>query len=126
MRKIYYHKLIRDNIPAKIKAGGSELEAFRLKPKEFEVELLKKVGEEASGLLNAKTKDDMVSELADVGAVIDEVMRLKRIDPKEVSKRKKEFLKKKGGFEKRLFLVWSLDNGYRTNERKYKRHKAGT
>ena len=50
MKKIYYNKLIRDKIPEKIKKSGGDFKARKLKPKEFEKELIKKAGEEADGL----------------------------------------------------------------------------
>ena len=119
MKKKYYNKLIRDRIPEKIRGKGEDCEIEKLKPKEFEIELLKKVGEEASGLLSAKTFNELVSELADILAVIEEIKKIKRISQKQISKSMKLNFKEKGGFSKRLFLLWSSDVGYRTNERAY-------
>jgi len=57
MKKIFYQKLIRDKIPEKMTRVGAAFEIRHLGKKEFEKELLKKVGEEASGLPKAKKKD---------------------------------------------------------------------
>jgi len=121
MLKIHYNKLIRDKIPEKIKSKGADLKTKRLKSKEYEKELIQKVGEEASGLLSAKNKKELISELADVIDVIEEIKKLKRITNLEIKKAQKEAFKIKGGFNKRLFLFWSSDDGYRSNERRYSR-----
>jgi predicted house-cleaning noncanonical NTP pyrophosphatase (MazG superfamily) len=121
MKKIYYNKLIRDKIPEKIEGKGSALETRKLTTKEFEKELFKKAGEEAGGLVGAKNKKEVISELADIVDVIDEIKRLKKITTQQIKKAQKEGNKKKGGFKKRLFLLWSQDDGYKTNERRYKK-----
>ncbi len=121
MKKIYYHKLIRDKIPAIIKANNAQYSIKRLSPKQFEIELYKKVGEEATGLMAAKNKRELTSELADVQEVLATIRRYKKIKPSCVRDELKKNMKRKGGFQKRLFLVWAEDNGYRTNERKYKK-----
>lgn len=122
MDKIYYNKLIRDKIPEKIKKSGGDFKIKKLKVKEFEKELIKKVGEESDGLLAAKTKKKLISELADVLDVIQEIKRFKGITSQQIKRAQKESNKKKGGFKKRLFLFWSSDTGYKTNERRYKNY----
>lgn len=121
MKKTYYRKLIRDKIPQKMDRVGAAYEIRKLGKKEFEKELLKKVGEEASGLLTAKNKKELIEELADVLDVIEEIRRYWKIKPSCLLKSQKENALKKGGFKKKIYLVWSEDNGYRTNERKYKK-----
>jgi len=116
VKKVYYNKLIRDNIPAKMERVGAAYEIKKLSKKEFEKELLKKVEEEASGLLEVKSKKEIIEELADVLDVIKEIRRIKKIKPSCIEKAQKENVRKKGGFQKRIFLVWSEDSGYRTNE----------
>ena len=119
MNKIYYNKLIRDKIPEKIKSKGSTLKVIPLNEIDFEKELLKKVGEEASALPIAKTKKELISELADVLDVIDEIKKFKNITQEEIIAVQKINFEKKGGFDQRLFLVWSSDDGYKTNETTY-------
>lgn len=120
MKKIYYKKLIRDNIPEKIKESGGKYLCNILSSKDFKKELLKKVEEEACGIKSSRNKKEIVSEVGDTLDVIDMIKKVFKISNTEiVSSRKKEF-NKKGGFEKRLFLVWSEDTGYKTNERKNK------
>lgn len=133
MKKISYNKLIRDKIPEKIRRNGGEFEIRKLSAREFERELLKKVGEEASALpaltaminhsarKKTKAKKELASELADIIAVIDEIKKVRRISEKELAAALAENFARKGGFRKKLFLIWSSDTGYRTNERRYKK-----
>jgi|SRR3989344_419239 len=117
MKKIFYNKLIRDNIPQVIKKNGGDFKIKKLSSKEFEKELIRKVGEEASGLLGAKDKQGLTSELADVLDVIEEIKRIKGITNQEIKKSQKVAYEKKGGFKKKLYLFWSSDTGYKTNEK---------
>jgi predicted house-cleaning noncanonical NTP pyrophosphatase (MazG superfamily) len=121
MKKIYYNKLIRDKIPERICETEGDFKIRKLSARDFEKELLKKVGEEAGGLLNSRTKEELASELADILAVIHEIQNVKRISNKDIEKALKENFVRKGGFKKKLFLVWSSDTGYKTNERRYKK-----
>lgn len=119
---VHYNKLIRDKVPEKMSKKGVKFEVRKLKAKEFETELLKKVAEEASGVVAAKSKAELISELADVIDVIDEIRRLKKISPAQVKAAQKENAQKKGGFKKRLFLLWgSVEDGYQSNEKKNSR-----
>lgn len=121
MKKIHYNKLIRDKIPEKIKQNGGGYSIKKLSQKAFIAELLKKVGEEASGLVSVKTKAELTSELADIIAVLDEIKKRMRISAKQIQKALKDNFQRKGGFNKKLFLLWSSDTGYETNERRNNR-----
>lgn len=123
IKKKYYRKLIRDNIPEKIENKGEQYSCRILSQKEFEQELIKKAGEEAGGLLNAKSKKELVEELVDVLDVIDEIIRIKKIQRKQIKNVQKKNHKVKGGFRKKLFLIWSEDVGYVTNEPRGKKKK---
>lgn len=122
VKKIYYNKLIRDKIPERIIESGGDYKVRKLRNKEFTKELFKKAGEEAGGLLAAKTKSDIIKELADVIDVVKEIMKVKCISSKEIKKQQQENKKLKGGFKKRLFLYWSSDTGYKTNETRYSKN----
>ncbi|MFC1663054.1 phosphoribosyl-ATP pyrophosphohydrolase [Patescibacteria group bacterium] len=117
MRK-YYNKLIRDKIPEVMGKKGKAYETKRLSAKEYRRELLKKVGEEASALPKLDKKEDLADELADVIEVIDEVKRTYKITDEDLKNSQKKNRRRKGGFKKRLFLYWSEDDGYQTNERR--------
>lgn len=119
MKKIYYHKLIRDRIPLVMKKNGAAFKLKVLQQSAFKKELLKKVGEEASSLPHLKKKLDIVDELADTLDVIREIQRVFKISDSEIRSAQKSAMKRKGGFKKRLYLYWSQDTGYKTNERRY-------
>jgi len=120
-KKIYYRKLIRDKISRRIEQSGGRFEIKILSGVDFKKELMKKVVEEASGLSNAKGKEEIVSETGDLLDVLREIKKVFGISSEELRNSRIEELKRKGGFKKRMFLVWSEDTGYRTNERKGKR-----
>ncbi len=117
-KKIYYNKLIRDKIPEKIRKNGGDLKTVKLNRRQFEQELLRKVVEESGGVASATTPPELISELADLIAVIEEIKHTKRISNKQITKALRENFDRKGGFKKKLFLVWSSDTGYKTNERR--------
>jgi predicted house-cleaning noncanonical NTP pyrophosphatase (MazG superfamily) len=123
IKKIYYNKLVRDKIPEVIKKAGGTAEFKKLTSKQFEKELLIKVGEESTGLLGAKNKKEMASEIADILAVIDEIKKVRKITNQDIQKELTSNMERKGGFNKKLFLVWSEDTGYKTNERRYPKKK---
>ena len=116
MEKVFYNKLIRDKIPDKMNSKGKVFEVRELDEQEFEKELIKKVEEEASGLQAAQTKEELISEMADVLDVIDEIKKLKNISDEEIKNEQAKNLDKKGGFEKKIFLVWSQKDDYQSNE----------
>ena len=109
MEKIFHRKLIRDNVPGKIREAGATFETRILDEKEFKEELLKKLGEETAELQNAPSKEGMVAELADVLAVIDEIKRAFTISDAELSEARRLNVGTKGGFKGRFFLEWSED-----------------
>lgn len=119
-KKIFYRKLVRDTIPEIIAKSGAEYSVRTLRAREFDVELLKKLSEEADEVKSAKTRKEIISELGDVLDVIDEIRRRKKISDTEIATARKASLDRKGGFTKRLFLEWSADTGYvkKNNHRK--------
>jgi predicted house-cleaning noncanonical NTP pyrophosphatase (MazG superfamily) len=123
IKKIYYNKLVRDKIPQVIEKAGGTAKFKKLTSKQFEKELLKKVGEESSALPGVKSKKELVSELADIFAVTDEIKKFKKVSDKEIKTAMDANMNRKGGFKKKLFLVWSEDTGYKTNEKRYSKKK---
>ncbi len=115
--KVFYNKLIRDAIPEKIAKAGATCETRELSDEEYERELIRKIAEEGSGVLAATTREELIEELADVQDVIDEIKRFKGVSDEELAAAQANALAKKGGFTKRLFLLWSSDDGYKTNEK---------
>ena len=104
-KKSEYNKLIRDRIPEIIESEGKSHEIVMLSVQSFRCELKKKLVEEANEAMNSSTKEDLLNELADVFEVSEALMKEYEITDEELIARKREKLRKNGGFEKRLFLV---------------------
>ena len=100
-----FNKLVRDNIPDKIEKNGEVAVTRILNSEEYRDELYKKLLEEANEVVNAKTKEDILEELADVYEVVRAISELENSNIDnivEISDNKKL---KRGGFTKRIFLV---------------------
>ncbi|MGA3292224.1 MAG: nucleoside triphosphate pyrophosphohydrolase [Candidatus Microgenomates bacterium] len=105
-RKYIHNKLVRDKIPQVIKASGGEGKIKILSEKRFEEELKKKLIEEAKEL-NKASKEEIVNELADVLELTKSIAAHYKIKFSKVEKFMMAKRKKRGGFRKKLFLVWS-------------------
>jgi len=46
-----------------------------------------------------------------------------KISEAKLKKLSQDKLKTHGGFSKRTFLIWSEDNGYKSDHKKYNKHK---
>jgi predicted house-cleaning noncanonical NTP pyrophosphatase (MazG superfamily) len=106
MRKVFHRKLIRDRIPEHIESQGEKYEVRVMEKKEFEEELKKKLVEEAKELIKAPKKE-LLNELADVLELIKSIAKHYKIDFKLVEEKQVKKRKERGGFKKRLFLIWS-------------------
>ena len=118
MEKLHFNRLIRDNVRDKLIDKGLVFRIEKLDEVDFEKELLKKVSEEGEGLIAAKTREEFLSEFDDLLYVIEEIKRFKNITDQELKEMRDKNFKKKGGFDERLYLHWTSDDGYKTNERK--------
>ena len=85
MKKTYYNKLIRDNIPEVITKSGGKYKTRVLLKKEFVKELKKKLVEESKELLMAP-KGELVNELSDVLEIIKSIASHYKIDFNDVEK----------------------------------------
>ncbi len=118
MEKVYYNKLVADGLPEKLDRLGSAYSIRVMEQDEYEQELMKKVAEEARELSIARTKEEMLKELADVLEIIDAIKRAKGLSDEEVAEAKAARLEKRGGFFKRLYMHWSEDDGYEASKGK--------
>jgi predicted house-cleaning noncanonical NTP pyrophosphatase (MazG superfamily) len=100
-----YNKLVRDKIPAIIQADGKECTSRVLSEDEFCSALRNKLVEEASELHQAKTKEDLIEELADVYEVLEEILIHETIDIKEIQRARIHKNMDKGGFDERVYLI---------------------
>ena len=96
-----YNKAIRDKIPEIIKESGGNCDIKALSDEKFLIELDKKLGEELQEYYESKS----VEELADIVEVIQKIATLRGSSLEEFEKIRLEKVKKRGGFEKNLFLI---------------------
>ncbi len=101
---IEYNKLVRDGIVNKIKEGGEYVDYAELEDNIFDVELRKKLVEEAFEVLDAKSSQEIAEELADVSQVVISLANLLNVPLELIETIRKNKLNKIGGFEKGLVL----------------------
>lgn len=100
-----YRKLVRDRIPEIILAAGERPVTRVLSDKEYFHELLVKLGEESKEVLGAEAdKTELAKEFGDVIEVLESAIKVSGISREEIEKVRTERLKKRGGFEKKIFL----------------------
>lgn len=96
-----YNKLIRDKIPEIIEQDGNDCEIRVLNDHEYLAELNKKLQEE----LKEYYESGEVEELADLAEIIYAIAKHKGVDPQEFDSIRRKKAEKRGGFEKKLFLI---------------------
>lgn len=106
MVEVFHQKLVRDKIPQIIEAAGDKYEIRIMGGKEYEKELKKKLVEEAKEL-NETSKEKLVNEMADVLELLKSISEHYEIDFKLVEEKQVQKRKERGGFKKRIFLIWS-------------------
>lgn len=108
MARVEYNKLIRDRVKDKIEKSGDTCEVETLKDDgRFKEALLAKLIEEATELAGTKTRDEFLSEYADLMVVLDGLTNLHELSEADIKLALVESLEKKGGFKERHFLLWS-------------------
>ena len=117
MKRIYYNKLVRDGIKDKIEAKGEACEVRIIKDTdEFQQELLKKITEEASALARVSSRDEFLSEYADLMIVLDALTALMEFSEADIKTAIEENIAKTGFYKLHHFLHWSEDSDYKSNE----------
>lgn len=96
-----YHKLVRDKIPAILRAAGKRYEIRTLEPAEYLVHLNRKLQEE---LAEYQTGGD-VSELADLVEVVHAIVVHKGLTVAEFEAIQAAKREERGGFAQRILLV---------------------
>ena len=95
-----YKKLVRDKIIDIIIANGEKPKYRTLTNEEYLQELNKKLFEEANEFIEEYSEE----ELADLLEVIYSIVKVKNINLEEVERIRKEKIKKRGGFEQKIYL----------------------
>ena len=101
-----YNKLIRDKIPEIIKKSGKKCKTSILDDVSFNICLLNKLIEESNELQSAKTKEEIIEELADVYEVLEAFIQHNNIDNNDIMKIKIKKGATKGLFNKKIFLEY--------------------
>ena len=117
INRIYYNKLVRDNIPAKIEAKHQKCDIRKVTDvQELQQELFKKIQEEAASLAMCRSKESFLEEYSDLMVVLETLIRQLDITKEELIEYRKENLVSKGGYKHGYYLHWSDDVDYRSNE----------
>lgn len=104
INRVDHHKLVRDNIPAIIQKDNKQCITRILQQDEYQVELKKKLVEEANEVNGATTVDDICKELADVMEVVEAIASSYGLTMDTVNETKARKAETNGKFEKRIFL----------------------
>ena len=101
-----FPKLVRDNIPDIIKAGGKQARTkIAENDEEYLKYLLKKMVEEAVELKHSGQADNLKEELADIFEIIYAILALQGWTIEQIIEVQKEKREKNGGFEKRILML---------------------
>ena len=115
--RVYYNKLVRDNIPAKIEAKKEACEYRKVTDvQELQQELFKKIMEEASSISMVRDKKEFLEEYSDLMVVLETLIQQLEITRDEVIAARKDNLITKGAYKHGYYLHWSADVNYRSNE----------
>ena len=101
-----HNKLIRDRIPEIIRQARRKCKIETMSYTDYHQALLNKLVEEAKEAAEAKP-DNLVEELADVYEVIDAILANLEIDKGVVLTKQEQKRQDKGGFTKKLRLLWT-------------------
>ncbi len=103
MKRLYFGKLVTDDIPRKIEKDGQIPRLQKLKPHEFEMALRAKVLEEAGEVRSARTPEELLKEAGQLSAWLGKLLEAYGITPQQLAAEVKRF-KKTRGFERNFFL----------------------
>jgi predicted house-cleaning noncanonical NTP pyrophosphatase (MazG superfamily) len=106
MSRIIYNKLIRDKIPEIINQSNRNFEVTTIPDDEFDISLREKLVEEAQEAIKSNN-DNLITELADIYEIILALIKIHGIKPEELETVRLHRLKERGGFKKRLKLLWT-------------------
>lgn len=106
MSTITYNKLVRDLIPDIIEASGKKCRIEILSDKDYLKMIDKKLDEE----LAEYQRDQNVEELADLLELLRAAAIAHGYTPEELEAVRAEKAKKRGGFEKKIFLIDVSEN----------------
>lgn len=117
MKKVFYNKLVRDGIQDKIESKGEACEMRVIEDEdELQQELLKKVTEEAQALSHVSSREEFLSEYADLMVALDALTALMEFSEADIKTAIEENVTRKGLYKKKHFMHWSEASDYKSNE----------
>lgn len=108
MKKIY-NKLVRDRIPEIIAGKGKAFETAVYDDLAYRQSLKQKVIEEANEVAEAESDAELMKEVGDLYEVLDALLFAHGIVKEDVLSIQQEKRIERGGFERRLELLWVED-----------------
>jgi Uncharacterized conserved protein len=105
MRKFAQNKLWRDKAPDLMEQMGSVIHIKSLSDLEYDQELRIKLMEEAQEVVTAKSKKELIEEIADVLEVVDAFCALHGFSKEEIEVIQKKKRDSRGGFYERKFVT---------------------
>ena len=112
MKHFKFDKIVRDKVTQLLKENNIDYKQVILTKSDLIKKFKLKLIEEADEVNEANTEEDTISEIADVLEVIEGMVNALGIDYKKIKEAKERKLKRRGGFEKGVFIeyVSSEDN----------------
>ncbi len=104
-RKFKQEKLWRDKAVDLLKQMGSKIHWVRLEEEQFEEQLRVKLLEEAAEVCDAKNKEGLLEELADLLEVISAFCELHEVNLQDIIELQAKKRDERGGFHERKFVT---------------------
>lgn len=98
------NKLVRDKVPSLVTKDGGSYSLKLLSPLEHQHEITKKMYEELNEYNAATSKEEAIEELVDIVELIYAAVKLHDLSIEEFEEMRLNKKKKKGGFEKGIYL----------------------
>lgn len=105
MPKFELNKLVRDKLVDDYEKSNQLAEYKKLTPIEHKSELIRKIIEEASEIKIDSSQDEIISEIADIRQVIDDLSELCGISSEQIELKKQTKFDKKGGFKAGVYVT---------------------
>lgn len=100
-----YNKLIRDKIPQVIEKTNKQFSTRILSNEEYMGEVTKKLNEELTEYQQAQSNEEAVEELADILELIHAAAKIHGATIEQLEEVRRAKAEKRGGFDKRIFLI---------------------
>lgn len=104
MPKFLFNKLVRDKTLERLERFGIRYEHKILADQEYMQALKDKLIEESQEVIDAKNRQEMITELADVAEVVKALQKLYGIEQQEIDAAQAKTDDERGAFEKGIYI----------------------